>query len=105
MSVKKSMLAIWAVASVLWIVFSCYMFDLKGAMDANRTFMLYQSRWEKSHGTSSLSVYRAAGKRVDRMNQNICLFMLIGIGFPALMLSVGTYALRDVDKKKNSSAR
>lgn len=100
------MFIIWAVASLLWAAFSTYMFDIKNVSYAYSTYDRFQekiargrhfdpTRWEYYKRN-----YNRARKMVDEANSNLGLFFLIGIGFPGILLAVGTIALENIDKPK-----
>ena len=111
MSTKKSMLIIWAVASLLWAVFASYMFDL-GRLD--NAYRLQDRYWKKLVETSRSQNYRKeyyrrayerATAQVNEANRDLGLFFLLGIGLPGIMLAIGTAALAHADRPKKTAAQ
>lgn len=106
LSVKKSMLIIWAVGSLLWAGFATYMFKLEEVGYAYKTYDYFSEKVARgrNHDPMRWSYYQRGFDRARRMtaeaNKNLGLFFLIGIGFPGVLLAVGTMALENVDKPK-----
>lgn len=104
LSAKKSMFYIWAVASVLWLAFCVYMYDLGKVGYAYSQYERYSSKVAQGrsadpfHWDYHKRQYQKARKNLDDVNRNISLFFLVGIGFPGIMLAVGTIALGNIDK-------
>ncbi len=101
MSTKKSMLAIWAVASILWVAFSYYTFDVHRVKHAYRTFERYEDKIAHGQKTAYYKrAYKRTRRQLDDANKDMGLFFLVGFGLPGLMLAFGTAALENVDKHK-----
>lgn len=99
MSARKSMFVIWAVASMLWVPFSYYMFRVDLVM---RTYHSYDRYAEKvAHGRAAEPYrydyyrrsYERASRDVQRANKDLGLFFLIGFGLPGILLAVGTMVM------------
>lgn len=98
MSAKKSMFIVWAVGSILWAVFSSYMFHVKDVYYANHSLNYYQNLYIKGDRSERMrAAIGRAGRRVQEANRNMYLFALVGIGFPGLLLALGTWAMTGVD--------
>ena len=96
MTVKKSMLIIWAVASLLWIGFSVQIFNLDEVVNANRQLNIYETRYEHGERTKQMrETILRANKRVQAANKEFILFLVVSCGIPGMMLSLGAYLLRN----------
>lgn len=106
MSVKKNMLIIWAVASLLWAAFSGYMFRLDHVVHRYRMHDQFMEKVARGPRADPYryEYYRRAYDRAIRdlrdANEDLAFFFLVGIGLPGLMLAIGTAALENVDKPR-----
>lgn len=99
MSAKKSMFAVWAVGSILWAVFSSYMFHVGDIVYANHSRSYYENLYIKGDRSERMKAAIArASRRVQQANRNLYLFALVGIGFPGVLLAIGTWAMGSVDE-------
>ena len=106
MGVKKSMFMIWAVASVLWATFCIYMFNLQRTGYVYHRYDHFAERVARGRSADPFQWdynkrgYKRAQQEAEKLHKDMGLFILFGFGFPGLMLSVGTFALRNIDKPK-----
>ena len=93
-SSKRSMLIFWAVASVLWLGFSAYMFHLNQISDVWKLYSHYENMIQNGSGSDyTRRGYMRAAERMNEMSGDVGLFFLVGLGIPGLMLSFGTWIM------------
>ena len=92
---KRALLLFWVVASIIWLGFAAYSFNLSHATDAWELYGHYERMIQ--NGASSDYTRRAYMRATDRLNEvshEIGLFILIGIGLPTVTLMIGAWLMR-----------
>lgn len=95
---------IWAVASILWGCFSFYMFHIDNLPYHYRQYQKFAYKVAQGRAKNPyrydyyMRGYKLTLKRVQDANNRLAFFLMLGIAFPGLMLAVGTFALRNIDK-------
>lgn len=103
MGAKKRMLVLWVVASLGWVALCAVKLDLKyiGAsyerLDYFATKVARGRADDPMRWDYNLRSYQRAQALVGEANRNLGLFILLAFGFPGIMLSVGTFAMRNID--------
>lgn len=92
---KRAMLIFWAVASLLWLGFSAYMFHMNQVSDVWKLYNHYENMIQNGSGSDyTRRAYMRATDRLNDMSRDVGLFFLVGLGMPGLMLSLGTWLMR-----------
>jgi hypothetical protein len=104
MSAKKSMFIIWAVASILWLAFSFYMFRIDNVAHVYSMNDRYEQKVLRGRSADPLRyeynrrAYERSTRETRKVNRDLGLFFLVGMGLPGLMLAIGTMALENTGK-------
>ena len=92
---KRILLLFWAAASLFWLGFAAYSFNISKATDAWELYGYYERMIQ--NGASSDYTRRAYMRATDNLNDvsnEIGLFILVGIGLPTATLAIGSWLLR-----------
>jgi hypothetical protein len=91
----RSMLIFWAIASLIWLWFSAYMFHLDQVGSAWRQYGHYEIMIQNGEVSDyTRQAYLRAGARLDQASKNILMFLIVGMGLPAALLSFGVWLIR-----------
>lgn len=108
---KKTMLVIWFIASLLWAGFCSYMFKIGDIAHAYRAHETFAEKIARGRGADpyrweyNLRGYERTARMVEKANKDLGLFVLLGFGFPGLMLAVGTAVMQQSGKGRRKAGK